>query len=333
MHVTTSIQNLPTYKKAQLLIKETHSFLSRQGFLEILLPVLSPALIPESYLEVFETEFTFLDKKEKLYLTPSPELFMKRLLAQGIGNSYYLGKSFRNSEPTSTLHSHEFTMLEFYQVNAPYMDVAETVLKLLQSLAQASSGKLEVTYRGIITSLTQWEKLSVAEAFKKYSQIDEETLYDPKLFSEAAQKKGYTIEGFSYEDIFSQMYVQEVEPHLGMNGYPTLLYEYPAQMAALAKLNPDKKTAQRFEFYIAGIELGDCYTELIDWKEQELRFHDEQIKRKSHQMIDHAIDKEYIKTLQYGLIPCAGIAIGFDRLAMVFTGANSIDKLQLVTIL
>src|SRR5690348_5426510 len=114
MNIKTHIHNLENYKKLLQIEKITHHYLEKKGYLPIDLPVLSPALIPESYLEVFETEFQYFDKKEKLYLTPSPELFLKRLLAYGVGNCYYLGKSFRNSEPDSSRHSFEFTMLKFY---------------------------------------------------------------------------------------------------------------------------------------------------------------------------------------------------------------------------
>jgi elongation factor P--beta-lysine ligase len=316
MDIQTSLHNLEFYKRYIQFQQHIENYFQNKQYLKIDLPVLSPALIPESYLKIFETEFTYFDKKEKLYLTPSPELFLKRLLVYGIGNCYYLGKSFRNAEPDSDLHSFEFTILEFYKVNADYMDIAEEVLNMLRFIAE------KLKYKKI--SFSKWEKITVAEAFQKYSHVNEKELFDKKLFIQKAKEKKYKIDGFTYEDIFSQIYVHEIEPHLGKNGFPTLIYDYPRQFAALAKLNPDGKTAQRFEFYIDGIELGDCFSELTDWKEQEDRF--------NKQKVLHRIDKGFIKALQYGLKDCAGIAIGVERLGLIFTGVKRIQDLKLITI-
>jgi len=343
MKIVTKAENLDNHKKYIFILKLIDDFLQKKDYQKIDLPVLSPALIPESYLEVFETEFKFLDKKEKLYLTPSPELFLKRLLAYKIGNCYYLGKSFRNSDLPSSLHSFEFTMLEFYKVNADYMNIADEVLEMLRYInkkLKTQNSKLKTKTKNqklknqnLKLSFDKWEKISVVEAFEKYADIFEKELFDHQLFLQKARKKGYQVENFSYEDVWSQIYVSEIEPHLGKNGYPTLIYDYPKEFAALAKLNPDGKTAQRFEFYINGIELGDCYTELADWKEQEERFLKEDKQRKKLGKINHPIDKGFIQALKYGLPDCAGIAIGVERLAMVFLGFDSIDKLKVIDII
>ncbi|MFA6017408.1 MAG: amino acid--tRNA ligase-related protein [Patescibacteria group bacterium] len=317
MKIQTAVKNLDNYKIYLQVEKAVNEFLEKNNYLKVDLPVLSPALIPESYLEVFETEFKFLGKKEKLYLTPSPELFLKRLLAFGVGDCYYLGKSFRNADPPASLHSYEFAMLEFYKMNANYMDIAEEVLKILRYINKKVKNKF--------VSFKKWEKISITEAFAKYSHISEKELFDHKLFTKKAQQKGYKTKKFSYENLWSQIYSQEIEPHLGKNGFPTLIYDYPKEFAALAKLNTDGRTTQRFEFYINGIELGDCYTELTDWKEQELRF-------KSEGKVIHPIDKGYIEALKYGLRDCSGIAIGLERLAMIFANVKSIDELKLINI-
>lgn len=332
MQIKTKVENFQNYKKYLQVEQAVHEFMQRKRYLKIDLPVLSPALIPESYLEVFETEFRYLQNRRKLYLTPSPELFLKRLLTRGVGSCYYLGKAFRNSEPNSNFHLPEFTMLEYYKMGATYMDIAEELLLMLKYIALRLSKENKVVYKNTTVFLDRWEKLSIAQAFEKYAGISTEELFDHRLFFAKAKKKGYKIDNFSYEDVWSQMYTQEVEPHLGMNGYPTLIYDYPQEFAALAKLNDDGKTAQRFEFYLAGIELGDCYTELTDWKEQKDRFKIEDFRRKKDKKISHPIDKGFIQALQYGLNPCAGIAIGFDRLAMVFTNATSVDSLKLIQI-
>lgn len=332
MKIVVKPDHLEKYKRYQIMIQATHRFLQSKDYLSLDLPVLSPALIPESYLEIFATQFTYFDNTESLFLTPSPELFMKRLLVYGIGNCYSLGKSFRNSEPGTPRHSPEFTMLEFYKVKADYMALAGDVLGLLQAIAMKLTHSLSITFHDKTVSLKHWEKITVAEAFQRYAQITPDQLFDEKQLRKAAQEKQYSTENASYDDIFSQIYVQEIEPHLGVNGYLTLLYDYPKQFAALAKINSDGKTAQRFEFYIGGVELGDAYTELTDWKEQEDRFMKEDKKRKELGKIAHPIDKGFIQALQYGLVDCAGIAIGMDRLGMVFTDSQSITDSKLLYI-
>ena len=332
MQIKTTLQNLSSYKKNLAVRKTIHEYLQEKGYLELELPVLSPVLIPESYLENFHTEFRYMDTTVPMYLTPSPELFIKRLLSEGIGNCYYMGKSFRNSEPNSPKHQPEFTMLEFYQVDASYKDIAIEVLGMLQALAQKLYGSTTFEYQGIPINVGKWEEYTIAEVFEKWSGIQEETLFDHQSFLKQAETKGYTTKGFSYEDVFSQMYTQEIEPHLGMNGYPTILYDYPKEFAALSKPNTDGRTAQRFEFYIAGLELGNCYSELTDWQEQETRFHNEVKLRRESGKMDILPDWGFIENLKKGLPDCSGIAIGVDRLAMVFTNSAAIEDTQLLVI-
>src|SRR3989338_2350760 len=384
MKIKTNIQNLKNYKIQLRVEQAVHEFMKKKGYLKLDLPVMSPALIPESYLEIFETEFNYFDRKEKLYLTPSPELFMKRPLTQGIGNIYYLGKSFRNSEPNSSFHSPEFTMLEFYKVGATYLELAEQILEIMKFISSSLSFRAksrnpiqspmreisplaalgrndsDIIYKGKKISFEKWEKFTVAKAFDKFCQISKEELFDENLFLKRAQEKGYAISyssspeskfginsvdnpdknrdrqartiNFSYQDVFSQILSQEVEPKLGKNGYPTLLYDYPAEMSSLAKLNKDRKTAKRVEFYIDGIEIGGCCEELNDWHEQKKRFDDQIEKRDRFHMKNHAVDNGFIETLQYGLPDCTGAGIGFERLAMIFVDAQSIGKLKLINV-
>ncbi len=397
--ITTHLDHLPAYRQYLTMVRSIRSFLSERGYLELDLPVLSPALIPESYVEVFETEYRYFDHHQKLYLTPSPELFIKRLLVDGIGNSYYLGKSFRNSEPTSSKHLGEFTMLEWYKVDASYMDLADEVLALLQNIcanmdpgirrddtqnrvnpAQSSvipteagipQPSLALSYQGVNVDLSRWEKMTVAEAFETYAQITPTQLFDHELFRERCKEKGYQTEkapsyklqvpsndqypnanpsshlanirlstddcrlmtdDFPYESLWSQVYATEVEPHLGSHGYPTLLYDYPLEFAALSKPNTDGKTSQRFEFYIAGIELGNCYSELADPVLQEKRLVTEAALRAASHKISHPSDVGFVESLKKGLPNCAGIAIGVERLGMIFTDTKSITDLKLITL-
>lgn len=324
MKIQTKIENLENYKIYLKIEEVVHEFFKKKGFLKIDLPVLSPALIPESYLEIFQTEFYFFNKKEKLYLTPSPELFLKRLLVEGLGNCYYLGQAFRNSEPNSSWHLPEFTILEFYQLGVNYLEFADLVLDLLRFINK------KIKNRKI--KFDKWETYTVSQAFEKYAGISDKELFDEILFMKIAAKKGYNVKNANFEDLFSQIIATEIEPKLGKNGWPTLLYDYPKQVASLAKLSKNGRTAERCEFYINGLEVGGFCTELNNYKEQEKRFKEESAKRKTNQLIDHAIDNGFIEALKYGLPDCTGAGIGFERLVMILANVDSIEKLKLINI-
>lgn len=338
MKIHATVKNLENYKIYLQVEKAAHEFMEKNNYLKIDIPVLSPALIPESYLEIFETKFNYFNRKEKLYLTPSPEIFLKRLLVAGIGDCYYLGRAYRNSEPNSDWHNPEFTMLEFYKLGINYLKMADEVLAMMRYIkdqilkVKNTNQKSNIKYERKEISFEKWEKMSVAGSFLKFAKITEDELFSEKMFIKKAKKKGYNIEKTTYEDLFSQILASEVEPMLGKNGYPTLLYDYPKQMASLAKLNDDGFTAQRCEFYINGLEVGGFCTELNDYKEQEKRFITEAKKRKKNKMINHSIDKDFIEALKYGLPFCTGAGIGFERLVMVMANVSSIDKLKLIDI-
>lgn len=331
MKIYSNVDNLKNYQSFLKLEELTHNFFKKKRYLRVDVPVLSPVLIPESYLEIFKTEFNYLDNQSELYLIPSPELFLKRLLSEGIGNCYYLGKAFRNADLPSRLHLPEFTILEYYHLGINYLELANEILELLQYLAYHYFGKKSIIYQKKKILLKRWEKISVKQAFFRFAGINEQELFNKDLFFQKAKKKGYYVEKASYQDLWSQIYTQEIEPQLG-NQFPTLIYDYPKEMAALAKLNSDGLTAQRFEFYIAGIEIGDGYTELTDWQEQKRRFFIEEDLRKKNKRIKHKIDWDFINYLKKPLPYCSGIAIGFDRLVMIFTDVYEIKELKLINI-
>lgn len=333
MKITTNINNLESYKKFLKVWRATEQFLDKHGYLKLDLPVLLPALIPESYLETFATEFYYFNRRQKLYLSPSPELLLKRLMVEKVGDCYYLGKAFRNSEPISELHSPEFNILEFYKVNDDYNYIKKEISKLLLFISQKVRHTEEIIYRGKkINFKKKWEEISVAEAFSRHAHISKEELFNQLKFKQKAKEKGYQVQNASYVDLFSQIYAQEIESHLGMGGRPTIIYDYPKEMAALAKLNKDGFTAQRFEFYIAGVELGDCYTELTDWQEQKKRFAEEAALRQKAKKINHHIDWGFIEALKKGLPNSAGIAIGLERLAMIFADVKDIKDIRLINL-
>jgi len=166
----------------------------------------------------------------------------------------------------------------------------------------------------------------VAQAFARYGKMDLGAHLTLPAIREAATKKGYRVEPSStWEELYNQIFLNEVEPKLG-RGKPTILYEFPAAVAALARRKgSDPRWAERFEFYIGGLELGDAYSELTDWKEQQERFEREitEIKRLGKTVYDY--DSDFIEALKVGLPQCSGIAVGLDRLVMLFADAKNIQ--------
>lgn len=328
VEIITNIDNFDNHQLFLEVKRLAGIFLRQSGFVEFDTPLLSPKLVPESYLEIFETKNLFEKKDRELYLIPSPELFLKRLIVATNKNCYFLGKSFRNNEPVEKKHNFEFTMLELYRVNGDYFDIMNDVMNLLRFLSKGISGKEEINYLDKRIDLVDFEKITVARAFKKYAGIS--NIFDHKTFFEEAEKKGYRVDGMNYVDVWSQIYGIEVEPNLGRDGKVTFIYDYPPELAAITKINEDG-IAERFEFYIEGIELGNCGNEGVLIDEYKERF-DADIKiRQKNGLIEYRPDKEFISVLR-NLPKCAGIAIGMDRLAMIFAGATSISDLQIVSV-
>ncbi|OGG28953.1 EF-P lysine aminoacylase GenX [Candidatus Gottesmanbacteria bacterium RIFCSPLOWO2_01_FULL_46_21] len=329
------------YFVREKIIKSIRVFFDTRGFHEVETPLLITNPPAESYLDVFET--TLLDRyrnQTKAYLSTSPEVPLKKLMVAGIGNCYSLTKSFRNMETQGNLHNPEFTILEWYRIGATYIDImkdCEELLFLLSSPAWAGDpGKKNagfrvkpgmtniIIYQGKTIDLSvPWDRTTVAQAFAKWAHIDLDIFFDNA--KEIAHKKGYQVEpNTTWEQLYNQIFLNEIEPHLGF-GKPTFLYDFPAAMGALAKKKKsDPRIAERFELYIAGLELGDCYSELTDWKEQEERFKHELTELKRLGKTTYDYDHDFIEALKIGLPECSGIAVGVDRLVMLLADITDI---------
>lgn len=324
----------PRYFVREQVIRAIRSFFEDRQFHEVEPPLLIAHPPAESYLDVFET--TLFDRKRAgvpAYLSTSPEVPLKKLMVAGIGNCFALTKSFRNMETHSNTHNPEFTILEWYRVGADYTDIMKDCEALLvhinSRLLQGTSRSFEaLTYQGKHIDLrAPWERLTMAEAFTIYAHVDFYEFLDEKAARRIAERKGYRVEEqTTWEELYNQIFLNEVEPHLG-RGRPTILYEFPGALGALARKKPsDPRFAERFEFYIEGLELGDCYSELTDWKEQEERFEHErtEIARLGKTVYDY--DHDFIEALKVGLPESSGIAIGVDRLIMLFADARTIQE-------
>jgi len=294
---------LEKYLVRERVIDAIRDFFKKQGFHEVFTPILVPVPSIEPNLEVFATELrTSRGFKRKGYLIMSPEFSIKKLLAGGVENCFEITKCFRNEEEVSRLHNPEFTMLEWYRVGVDYKDI----MKDFENLFLKIIGKDKMEYQGEIYDLSlPWPRISFKEAFKKYANKNIEEVKD--------------------ED-FYQIFFNEIEPKLRESHKPAIIYDYPISQAALARKSvKDPRFAERFEVFVAGIELGNCFSELTDEVEQRKRFEIEKALRKAQGKVKYPIDEDFLEALKAGLPESAGIAVGVDRLVMLAADAESIS--------
>jgi EF-P lysine aminoacylase GenX len=317
------------FRQREAIIDDIRRFFKHEGFLEVQTPSLSPFLIPESYLEVFETKLRDKQGREnKAYLTPSPELWHKKLLAAGSGNIFEITKSFRNTDIGGHFHNPEFTLLEWYRVGADYQETMRDCENLIRFL---NKNRPTITYQEKSLNISQpFEKISVIKAFKRYAGISAKMLFSEEGLKKVAAKKGFgPREDETWEDLYNFIYMKEIEPNLGQER-PTIIYDFPAQFAPLAKpSDKDSRVKERFELYLFGIELADAYSELINSEEQKKQFAREQRQRRLLGKIEIKPDWDFIAALKSGLPSCSGVALGVDRLLMILTDKTDIDEVIL----
>jgi elongation factor P--(R)-beta-lysine ligase len=313
---------LPFLRRRAALTAATRAFFAGRGYTEVETPYAVPAPGEEVHLRAFATRREHPDGSgEPLWLHTSPEFAMKRLLVGGAGPIFQFARVWRNGE-ASALHAPEFTMLEWYRPNEDMDGLIEETVNLLRAVLPA-----EVGVRGVTTSLADIERLTVAEAFDRYAGADVlATAGDAAAL--AAQSGVRLREGESWEDLFFRLLLERIEPHLG-RAHPTFLTHWPAEQAALARRDPaDPRVAERFELFVCGIELANAFVELTDPVEQRARFVTDRARRHALYGPDWDIDEDFLAALAEGMPPSAGIALGFDRLAMIASGADRIGQVS-----
>jgi len=315
---------LERYFVREKVIGAIRSFFKTQDFHEVQTPILVPTPSCEANLEVFQTELrTLKGKKRNGYLIMSPEYSIKKLLAAGIGNCFEITKCFRNEEEVSKLHNPEFTMLEWYRINSDYIRVMEDFEGLFIDIIKKINPNFDLknwTYQNESYDISlPWTRITIAEAFQKLAHIDTDTLLSEQGLLEIAKDKGYKVsEKTAWEEIFYQIIFNEIEPELKKTGKPYFLYDYPVSQASLSKKKEsDPRFAERFEVFVASTELGNCFSELLDAKEQKTRFEKDLAERKRNGKTMYSVDEELIKALNSGMPEVSGIAVGVDRLVML----------------
>ena len=294
-------------KKARLterarIIQSIRSFFIREGYLEIDTPLLLPTVAPEAYIDPVAAGSDFLQT--------SPELCMKRLAAAGYERIFQLAHCWRERE-RGTLHLPEFTMLEWYRADSDYRWLMSETSSLLRYLVHNSTATEVLSYQGKTIDLSgEWEQLPVREAFSRFG--------------------GVSMEEALRSDDFDRVMVERIEPELGKEK-PVFLYDYPACRSALARLKEsDPSVAERFELYIAGIELANGFSELIDPVEQRRRFLHDNAQRHAAGVTVLPLPERFLAEMA-SMPQTAGIALGVDRLVMLLTDAGAIDAVVTFT--
>jgi lysyl-tRNA synthetase class 2 len=302
---------LKTYFVREKVIHTIREFFKDEGFHEVFTPILVPIPSIEPNLEVFETLLrspsygrAVSQKTKRAFLIMSPEFSIKKLLAAGIGNCFEITKCFRNEEEVSRLHNPEFTMLEWYRVGANYRDIMCDFENLFLKII----GKDEMVYQGETYDLTlPWPRISVIEAFRKYAKKDVTRVKD--------------------ED-FYKIFFNEIEPKLLADRKPFFIYDYPISQASLSRpKKEDPRFAERFEVFVAGIELGNCFSELTDADAQKKRFISDKTLRRVQGKTGYPIDEDLIEALKSGLPEVSGIAVGIDRVIMLAADVPEISDI------
>jgi lysyl-tRNA synthetase class 2 len=304
-----------------------------EGFVEVEAAALQVSPGNETHLHAFATDLTGAGGAgRRLYLHTSPEFACKKLLTAGETRIFDFARVFRNRE-RSALHHPEFTLLEWYRANEPYerlMRDCESVLRL----AAESAGAPLLRFRGRQADpLADAERLTVAEAFDRFAGTNLPAALpepgdepDPRALARAARRLGIRLaEDDRWSDIFSRIMSERIEPNLGV-GRATILHEYPASEAALARRKPsDPRFAERFELYACGVELANAFGELTDPAEQRRRFEADMAEKQRIYGVRYPIDEDFLEALG-AMPPASGIALGLDRLAMLATGAERIEQ-------
>ena len=303
-------------------------FFDRRHYLEVDTPLLAPDLIPESCLEVFETRRIAPGgpggavRSRPYWLVPSPEIWMKKLIAKDRQSLYQICKCFRNSESSGFLHSPEFTMLEYYTMDAGYLDS----LKITEELFAVLTGMFQ---EGPAVRLP-FLRITLAEAFERWAGFD---LYGAaesgRLEAEARRLGLDPPAGLGTSALYDLIFIHGVEPNLPRDR-PVALMDYPAFVPCLARKGRDGKTVERWELYVRGVELANCYSEETDAENVRAYFEAEGKIKNAAALVPHRIDGDYWKTFlpdpQGRPFPaCSGVALGLDRLIMVLSGRSAID--------
>ena len=312
------------YKRSQIM-KEIRSFLDSRGFTEVDTPILLPLEIGAAA-RPFKTHHNTLDMD--MYLRIETELYLKRLIVGGMHRVYEVGRIFRN-EGMDTKHNPEFTTVELYQAFTDFRGIMDLVEEMNKQIALKVCGSTVITYQGREIDMGHWERLTMAEAVKKYSGADYNDWKSDEDARECAKAHHVEVdEKATKGNVLAELFDAFVEEKLIQ---PTFIYDYPVEISPLAKRKPeDPAFTERFEYFINAMEFGNAFSELNDPIDQKERF-EKQVAAKLAEDPDCSaeVDYDYITALEYGMPPTGGLGFGVDRLVMLLTDSASIRDVLL----
>jgi lysyl-tRNA synthetase, class II len=314
------------FEKRTRLVKYLRDFLDAMDFLEVETPMMQ-SIAGGAVARPFVTHHNALDLD--LYLRIAPELYLKRLVVGGFERVYEINRNFRN-EGVSTRHNPEFTMLELYQAYADYADLMNLVERLCHGICDTVHGSRRVQYQGETYDFSQpFRRVTVEDLIVHFNPgIARAQLRDVAYLREQCDRLGIAFgAGDGAGKLQIEIFEKTVESRLLA---PTFVYAYPAEVSPLARRNDsDPFITDRFEFFVAGREIANGFSELNDAEDQAARFKEQLARKTAGDEEAMQYDADYIRALEYGLPPTAGLGVGIDRLAMLFTDAPSIRDVLL----
>jgi lysyl-tRNA synthetase class 2 len=353
----SNLEAREVFVKRAKVLKALRRFFDERGYMEVETPMMQQ-IAGGAAARPFVTHHNALD--QDLFLRIAPELYLKRLVVGGLDRVYELNRNFRN-EGVSTQHNPEFTMLEFYQAYANYLDLMQITEEMIEFVAREVNGTTVTEFNGHTIDLAQWRRLSMREAIREFwpeeagakpaitafesaqvlqarlhaaigsleKAVGETTRLSPERIAELKTIHGAvtvvyydSLKGAPVGKSVYNLFEAVVEPFLIQ---PTIIYDYPVEVSPLSNAKPDDPAhVERFEFFCGGFELGNAFSELNDPVEQHKRFAEQLAQRASGDDEAHQMDEDYVRALAYGLPPTGGEGMGVDRLVMLLTGSRSI---------
>jgi lysyl-tRNA synthetase, class II len=327
--LTDQLTTRQVFERRALVVSEIRRFFDSRGYIEVETPMLTP-LPTGAAARPFVTHHNALDID--LYARIAPELYLKRLVVGGFERIYEINRNFRN-EGLSFRHNPEFTMLEWYQAYSDYTDLMDFTEDLFKHLADKVCGTRQLIYQEHEIDFDNWERMTMRDAVIRYwpdglaAPTQEGLLERPVLEAAAAALELSYDPKLNNGQLLGEIFEHVAEPHL-IN--PTFITEYPTDLSPLSKQKPDDpRFVERFELFIANMELGNGFSELNDPEEQRLRFEQQMEQRAAGDAEAMVMDEDYIRALSYGMPPTAGEGVGIDRLVMILTNQRSIRDVVL----